>query len=65
MVFLGTTKNSKNHGDPMGVIRCCLYEVWKVYGDSMGVIGVVYIRFGKCMGTLRVIADGLYRVWGS
>ena len=27
-----------------------LYEVWKVYG----VDGVIYMRFGKCMGTIGV-----------
>ena len=42
-------------GDPMGVIGGHLYEVWEEYGDPRGVMGVVYMRFGKCMGTL----------WGS
>ena len=36
-----------------------LYEVWEVYGDLMGVIGVVFMRFGKCMGTLGVIGPGV------
>ena len=36
----------------MGVIGGRLYEVWEVYGDPRGVIGVVYMRFVKCMGTL-------------
>ena len=42
-------------GDPMVVIGGRLYEVWKVYGDPRGVMGVGFLRFGKCMGTL----------WGS
>ena len=29
-----------------------LHEVWEVYGDSRGSYGVIYMRFGKCMGTL-------------
>ena len=39
-------------GEPMGTIGSHLYEVWEVYGDPMGVIGVIYMRFGKGMGTL-------------
>ena len=35
----------------MGVIGGHLYEVCEVYGDPMGVIGVVCMRFGKFMGT--------------
>ena len=31
-----------------------------MYGDTMGDIGVVCIRFGKCMG---VIGGHLYEVW--
>ena len=48
--------------------RKSLNEVWKVYGDSRGVIGghlyevwkvygvdgVIYMRFEKCMGTIGV-----------
>ena len=40
------------YGDPMGVIGGPLYEVWEVYGDPMWVIGGLFIRFGKCIGTL-------------
>ena len=36
----------------MGAIGGRLYEVWEVYRNPMGVIGVVYMRFGKGMGTL-------------
>ena len=35
----------------MGVIGGCLYEVWEVYGDPWG-HEAVYMRFGKCIGTL-------------
>ena len=31
-----------------------------MYGDSWGSFGVVYMRFGKCMGT---IVGHLYEVW--
>ena len=48
----------------MGVIGGCLYELWEVYAvwGSYGVIGVVYMSFGKCMGTLAY-GDHMYEVW--
>ena len=36
----------------VGGHRGRLYEVWKVYGDPRGSYGIVFMRFGKCMGTL-------------
>ena len=30
----------------------CLYEVREVFGDFMGSMGVIYMRFRKCMGIL-------------
>ena len=36
------------YGVPMGVIGGHLYEVLEVYGGQ----GVVYLRFGKCVGAL-------------
>ena len=36
----------------MGVIGGLLYDDWEVYRDTVGVTGVVYMRFGKCIGTL-------------
>ena len=46
----------------MWVIGGHLYEVWDVYEDLMGVIRVIYMRFGKSMGTLPagVIGGRLY-----
>ena len=40
------------YGDPMGVIRGRLYEVWEVYGDPRESKWAVYMKFGKYMGTL-------------
>ena len=40
------------YGDLLEVITGRLYEVWEVYWDLIGVIGVIYMRFGKGMGTL-------------
>ena len=34
-----------------------------MYGDPRGSQGVVYMRFGKCMGTVGVIGGRLYEVW--
>ena len=36
------------------------YEVWEVYGEPRGSKGVIYVRFGKCMGTLGVIRGRLF-----
>ena len=40
-----------------------------MYGDLRGSLGVVYMRFGKCMGTLGghsgSFISGLGSVWGS
>ena len=36
-------------GKCIGTLGGRLYEVWEVYGDPMG---IVYMRFEKCMGTL-------------
>ena len=35
----------------LGVITDRLYEVWEVYGDPRGSLEVVYMSFGKYMGT--------------
>ena len=46
-----------------------LYEVWEVYGDPRGSLEVVYMRFGKCMGTLGghkgSFIWGLGSIWGT
>ena len=50
------------YGDLRGVIRGRLYEVREVYGVPLGVIegslGVVYMKFVKCMGTWEGIREG-------
>ena len=51
-------------GTHMGTLEGRLYDVWDVYGDPMGSYGIVYMKFGECIWTLRVIWDCLYEVWG-
>ena len=46
----------------LGVILGRLYDIWKCMG-TLGVMGVVYMRFGKCMRTLGVIVCRSYKVW--
>ena len=50
------------YGVPLGVTEGRLYEVWEVYGDPLGSLGVIYMRFGKCMGSLW---GSLRGHWGS
>ena len=40
------------YGDLRVAIRGHLYEIWEVYGDHRGSLRAVYMRFGKCIGTL-------------
>ena len=40
----------------LGVIRGRIYEVWEQYRNPRGSYGVVYLSFGKCMGTLSLRA---------
>ena len=34
-----------------------------MYGNPRGVIWVIYMRFGKCMGPKGIIGDLLYEIW--
>ena len=47
----------------MGTLGGHLYDVWKVYRDPKWSYGVIYMKLGKCMGTLGVIEGRLYDVW--
>ena len=44
----------------LGVIKCLLYEVWEVFWVPKRIIGVVYMRFVKCLGTLECHRGCLY-----
>ena len=57
------------YGDPMGVIRVCLYEVWKVYGGHRGSIisglGSVWGSLGAIVGHKGSFIRGLGSIGGQ
>ena len=47
------------------VIEGRLYEILELYGHPRGSLGVVYMRFWKCMGTLGVVYMKFVKCMGT